>query len=110
MSVSAVPKVIKEQMIENSILEEHSSKIYPMPLADMSKLAEVLKLKLAIQNNSDQEARFSTVKMQKILFEHLVQYQNNHSKFTITDQYQNVLTENKVKQLKSMASEAISEN
>ncbi|MFT5841016.1 MAG: hypothetical protein ACI9UT_003530 [Flavobacteriales bacterium] len=109
MSVTEVPKVFKEQVIDNYMLEDHSSKIIPMSLLDMSKLAEVIKLELAIQNDSESQAKLSIVKMQKVLLEHLIQHKKNYTKFNITDKYFSVLTEIQVQQLKSLATEAASE-
>ncbi len=110
MSISRTPKVLKEQMLDKSMLEDNSAKTSPMSLFDMSKLAELLTLELAIQNMSELEASASSVKMQQTLFEHLTQYQKSHAEFKITEKFLSVLTEKQVQQLKQFSAEAVSEN
>ncbi|GAC19572.1 hypothetical protein [Paraglaciecola arctica] len=114
MSISKTPKVlneqIKEQMLDRSQLEVNSAKIAAMSLPDMSKLAELLRQQLSKQNMSELGSSASSIKMQQSLFEHLAQYQKSHKDFKIPEKYLNVLTEEQVEQLQSMASKADSNN
>jgi len=110
MSFRQTSKVLHEPMLDYSTLEDNSLHMSPISLADLSKLAELLKLELTKQNMSEVEARASSVKMQQTLFENLVQYQKSHTEFTLTDQYLSVLTEKQVKQLKLAFTEAVPEN
>lgn len=110
IAVNQTPKVLKEQMLDKSMLEDKSAKSSPMSLVDMSKLAELLKLELAIQKLSESKTSASSVKMQQTLYEHLIQYQKSHADFKLTEKYFNVLTEKQVRNLKLMATEAIPES
>lgn len=110
MSISKTPKVLNEQMLDRSQLEVNSAKIAAMSLPDMSKLAELLRQKLSKQNMSELGSSASSIKMQQSLFEHLTQYQKSHKDFKIPEKYLNVLTEEQVEQLQSMASKADSNN
>jgi hypothetical protein len=110
IAINQTPKVLKEQMLDKLVLEDNSAKTSPMSLVDMSKLAELLKLELAIQKLSESEASALSVKMQQTLYEHLIQYQKSHADFKLTEKYFNVLTEKQVQKLKLMATEAIPES
>lgn len=92
VSVSPDQKVLKKQMM------------------NMSKLAELLRLEQALQNMSERVTSASNVKMQQNLFEQLSQYQKSHEEFELTEKYLSVLTDKQVQQLKSVATEAPSEN
>jgi hypothetical protein len=92
VSVSPDQKVLKKQMM------------------NMSKLAELLRLEQALQNMSERVTSASNVKMQQNLFEQLIQYQKSHEEFELTEKYLSVLTDKQVQQLKSVATEAPSEN
>jgi hypothetical protein len=110
ISISHTAKLLKEQMLDKSMLEGNSAKTSPMLLSEMSKLAELLKQELAIQNMSELQASASSLKMQQTLFEQLIQYQKSHADFIISEKYSSVLTDKQVQQVKSVATEAVSEN
>lgn len=110
ISINQTPKVLKEQMLDRSMLADNSAKTSPMSLFEMSKLAELLKLKLAEQNLLEQDASTSIVKMQQTLVEHLIRYQNSHAEFKVTEKFLSVLTEKQIQQLKSVVTEAVPEN
>jgi hypothetical protein len=114
MSISKTPKVlkeqIKEQMLDRLQREGHTAKTAAMSLSEMSELVELLKQKLSKQNMPELGLDGSSIKMQQSLFEHLTQYQNSHKDFKIPEKYLNVLTEEQVEQLQSMASKADSNN
>jgi hypothetical protein len=110
VSVSPDQKVLKKQMMNMSKLADNAVKKLPMSLSDMSKLAELLRLEQALQNMSERVTSASNVKMQQNLFEQLSQYQKSHEEFELTEKYLSVLTDKQVQQLKSVATEAPSEN
>ena len=100
LSVMPASKLLKEQMLDKSILEDNSAKTSPMSLSDMSKLAALLKLELTMQNVPELDASVSRIKMQQSLFENLLQYQQINKKFKIPEEFLSVLTENQLQQLK----------
>ena len=110
LSISGSSSMLQEQMLDKSMLEDNSAKISPMSLYEMSKLAELLKLELAIQNMSKLESNASLAQMQKTLFEHLIQYQKTHPEYTITEKYLSVLTEQQAQQLTALGIKAVPEN
>ena len=96
---------------ENRALNpDNSVKALPVSLADMSKLADLLKLEIGTQNKSQLEANSRGIKMQQALFEHLTQYQKSHREVKIAEEFLDVLTDKQIKQLQSLASEAIPKN
>jgi hypothetical protein len=110
MSVNQTPRILKDHMLERSKLEVNSARTSNLSLSELSKLAESLKLELAIQSLSEVESSATSIKMQQTLFEHLAQYQKSHVEFKITDKYLSVLTEKQVQQLRSAAFEVVPEN
>ena len=110
MSVSQKPKILMDHILDKSMLEDNSAKTSSMSLSDMSKLAELLKLELAILKMSERDTDSSIAKKQQTLFQHLTQYQKNSAEFEMTEKYLSVLTEKQVQQLKSFSAEAEPEN
>ena len=110
VSVSPDQKVLKEQMMNMSKLADNAVKKSPMSLSDMSKLTELLKLSQALQYMSEGVTSALNVKMQQNLFEQLSLYQKSHEEFELTEKYLSVLTDKQAQQLKSVATEAPSEN
>ena len=108
--VSPDQKVLKEQMMNMSKLADNAVKKSPMSLSDMSKLTELLKLSQALQYMSEGVTSALNVKMQQNLFEQLSLYQKSHDEFELTKKYLSVLTDKQAQQLKSVATEAPSEN
>lgn len=98
--ISQPQKVLEEQIMEKSLLEDNSVKTSMMSLSDMSELAGSLKIEQAIQNISKLEASSSSVDMQQILFKQLIQYQKSHTEFEITEKYLSVLTDEQIRKLK----------
>lgn len=101
ISISHPQKVLEEQIMEKSLLEDNSVKTSMMSLSDMSELAGSLKIEQAIQNISKLEASSSSVDMQQILFKQLIQYQKSHIEFKITEKYLSVLTDEQIRKLKT---------
>ena len=110
MPVRQTPQMAENQTLDRFKLEGHVATTSSMSLLDMSKLAELLKLELEIQNISEHEASPTTVKMQQTLFENLIQYQKNQIEFTIPEKYLSVLSEKHVQQLQSVTIEAVPES
>ena len=79
-------------------------------MSELSEMAELLKVELAIENMSELATSTSSLKLQQTLFEQLVEYQKHTVEFTITDKYLSVLTERQIQQLKLKATKAVSEN
>jgi hypothetical protein len=100
ISISQPQKVLEEQIMEKSLLEDNSVKTSIMSLSDMSELARSLKIEQAIQNISKLEASASSVNMQQILFKQLILYQKNYAEFEITEKYLSVLTDEQIRKLK----------
>ena len=110
VSVSPDQKMLKEQMMKTFKLADNAVKKSPMSLSDISKLAELLKLEQTLQNMSERATSVSNVKMQQNLFEQLNLYQKSHEEFELTEKYLSVLTDKQAQQLKTVATEAPSEN
>jgi hypothetical protein len=105
MSISPTAKVLNEQMLDRSMLEDNSENSTPVTLFEMSKLADTLKSKLAIESQAEKETSDASLKMQQTLFEQLLKYQNTHVEFTITEKYLNLLSEKQRQQLKLFGTE-----
>ena len=99
--ISQPQKVLEEQIMEKSLLEDNSVKTSMMSLSDMSELAGSLKIEQATQDISKLEASASSVDMQQILFKQLIQYQKSHIEFKITEKYLSVLTDEQIRKLKT---------
>ena len=112
MSLSHTPQVSQELLSENMLLqgsklEEHVTKIQSMSLHDMSKLAELLTLELALQDRSNLEKNTSIINKQHTLFDQLVEYQKNHIEYKIPEKYLSVLSDKQVLQLTLLDAAAV---
>ena len=110
ISVNQTEKVLNEQMLHKPTLADNAPNTPSMSLVEMTRLAELLKLELSLQNKSGEEMSVSKVNMQQTLFEQLSQYQKSHEEFTITEKYLSVLTDKQVQQLIPIIIEAVPEN
>jgi len=110
MSVSQTPQIPTESMSNKPLSEYSLANPSSMSLSELSELAELLKVELAIENMSELATSASSLKLQQTLFEQLVEYQKHTVEFTITDKYLSVLTERQIQQLKLKATKAVSEN
>jgi hypothetical protein len=106
VSINQAPNELKKQMLDRPKLEDNSA----MSLFEMSKLAESLKRKLAIESNEQTKARATSLKMQQTLFEHLLKYQNSHAEFILTEEFLCVLTEEQVQALQFFGTDAVIQN
>ena len=97
-------------MLHKPTLADNAPNTPSMSLVEMTRLAELLKLDLSLQNKSGEEMSVSRVNMQQTLFEQLSQYQKSHEEFTITEKYLSVLTDKQVQQLIPIIIEAVPEN
>lgn len=110
MSASQTPQVSEVQILPSAKFEEQDLKTSSMSLFELSKLAKLLTLELAIQGRSNLEGNTSIVKKQQTLFEHLAQHQKSYPEFKITKKFLTVLTDKQVQQLTLPGTEVVPDN